>query len=63
MEDFHQWIVKLYLNLDEGNLKEALYCSDMALYTAEDPHGETPEEELTRLYSLRARIRELMGKK
>lgn len=62
MQEFHQWIAKLYLNLDEGNLREALYCSDMALYTAEDPNGDTSEEELTRLYSLRAKIKKIMGK-
>ncbi len=62
MDEFRTWFSKMFLNFDEGNLREALYCSDMALYSAERTQNEPPHEDLGKVYLLRGSILDRLGK-
>ena len=62
MGEFRLWYSKSLLNLDEGNLREALYCSDMALYALENLDDDPSNAELAKLYLCRGKTLELMGK-
>ncbi len=62
MDEFRTWYSKMFLNFDEGDLREALYCSDMALYSAEKTVNELPQEDLAKVYLLRGNILDRLGK-
>ncbi len=62
MGEFRDWFKKMLFNLDDGNLNEALYCSDMALYSAERDVDETSQKELAEVYLARGKILNLLGR-
>jgi hypothetical protein len=62
MGDFRNWFGKMLLNLDEGNLREALYCSDMALYSAERNVDEPDQEDLAKVYLVRGKTLDRLGR-
>ena len=63
MGDFAVWLSKLLINLDEGNLREALHCSDMALYSVESMKDDPGNEDLAKVYFARGKVLQKMGKK